>query len=83
MVPRRLIGRIFDHLFENPDLFIIKMDFSNAFNSFARSAALQTLFDHIPNLAAIVYKVYGIKNYLLYENMNPIEVSMGSQRGCP
>ena len=77
------IGHLFDHLFEDSNSFFIKTDFTNAFNSFNRSAAFQSLFEHIPKLGAIVYKFYGIPNTLLYDNFDPITVNMGSQQGCP
>lgn len=77
------IGHIFDHLFQDSNSFFIKTDFANAFNSFSRSAALHALLDQIPKLGAIVYKFYGISNTLLYENMEPMSVNMGSQQGCP
>ncbi len=77
------IGHIFDHIFEDPNAFIMKTDFTNAFNSFKRSAALEDLFAHIPKLGSIVYKFYGVPNTLLYDNMEPITVNMGSQQGCP
>lgn len=77
------IGHIFDHIFQDPNVFIMKTDFTNAFNTFKRSAALEELIKHIPKLGSIVCKFYGVPNTLLYDNMDPITVNMGSQQGCP
>ncbi len=55
----------------------MKTDFTNAFNSFKRSAALEDLIKHIPKLGSIVCKFYGVPNTLLYDNMDPITVNMG------
>jgi len=65
-----------------PDHVVVKLDFSNAFNSIHRGDMLQAVFDRIPELFAFASSAYSVPSILFYGPFRLFSQE-GTQQGDP
>lgn len=68
--------------FVNPNLFLLTVDSSNAFNSLSRSEALKSMAARVPSLYTAAYNFYGEESYAVAQD-EIISVNLGTCQGCP
>jgi len=66
----------------DPDFVVLKVDFSNAFNSVSRRVLLEECQQHFPELLPWVYYCYGSVSHLFYQD-EKIDSCVGVQQGDP
>ena len=67
----------------DPDFIIMKVDFSNAFNSVNRQSMLEQCHTHFPDLLPWVQWCYGSQPLLFYDESLAIPSCLGVQQGDP
>lgn len=66
----------------NEDSILVKLDYSNAFNSIFRTKMIQIVKEKYPKMFAYISQCYGTKSYLCYGN-DVISSEEGVQQGDP
>ncbi|KAL0221782.1 hypothetical protein RCL1_001636 [Eukaryota sp. TZLM3-RCL] len=69
-------------LLSNPNHFILKLDFKNAFNSVRRSAIFDALFNFFPHLVPFFYRFYGSSASIAF-NEHTLFSTSGVGQGDP
>lgn len=71
------------HLFYHPEFVLVSLDLKNAFNSVRRTAFIDQLKAHFPNLLGWVIQVYGSPSWLTVRGKDPIASEAGVRQGDP
>lgn len=74
--------RTFVHLPENAKKILLKIDFSNAFNSINRDSMLNQVLEKVPSLYPFLSQCYRNPSHLFFGN-NIIPSEVGCQQGDP
>ena len=69
-------------LLENEDSILVKLDYTNAFNSISRSEMILTVKEKYPHMLPFILQCYGTKSFLCYGN-EIILSEEGVQQGDP
>jgi len=68
---------------DDPDFSVLKVDFSNAFNSISRRHLLEQCRDQFPEIFPWVQWCYGAQPYLFYDEHLTLRSCVGVQQGDP
>jgi hypothetical protein len=68
---------------DSPDVAVVKVDFSNAFNRVERSEFIEAVDRHVPVLSAFVRAAYSTPSTLHFGDEGVISSTCGAQQGDP